>query len=649
MKCAAHLPAYFLLALPFLSYADEKPDSLSDSMLELSEVVITGTRLPRLLKDTPVQTRLISSKDIERSDATDIQDLLTQQMPGVEFSYTMNRQTHLNLGGFGGRSVLFLIDGERLAGETTDDVDFSRIDMNNVDRIEIVRGASSALYGSNAVGGVINIITKDAKKKWGGGADFRISKHGERRYTASLSNHFAHISNTLSLSANRIGSYDVNNGSDPIGRVISTVYGHKTLNLREQLQWKPSENLKFTAHAGFYMQELPRDIDAPDRYRSYSGGLRGAWNITPGDRLEMSYTFDQYDKSQYRSLTGLDIRNYSNVQNSIRGLWIHNDALSIGMDYMHDWLHNTKLKDEDREQNNFDIFAQYDWRINEKWELVGTARYDRFSEGRISRVTPKLSARYSPNNRITLRAAYGMGFRAPTLKERYYEFDMAGIWIVEGNPKLKPETGHNLDISADYSIYNYNLTATASYNMMQNRIATGLPHSYPSDPNQLYLTYINLDNYRSLGLELSAQAAWSFGLTARLSYAFTYEKTIRDKDGNIFNNQYMPPRPHSITANINWTHRFSKHYIVDLGLNGRFLSSVTNREYKNYYDIAAGTTAIRYPAYTLWKLSMVNTLFGKFKLSVALDNLFNYRPNYYYMNTPLTDGIALIFGAGLTI
>lgn len=127
-------------------------DSLSGFDSLLNEVVVTGTRVPRLLKDTPVQTILLTSKDIERSDATGIEDLLQNEMPGVEFSYSMNQQTHMNFAGFGGQNVLFLVDGERLAGETMDDVDFSRISMNGVERVEIVRGASSALYGSNAAG-----------------------------------------------------------------------------------------------------------------------------------------------------------------------------------------------------------------------------------------------------------------------------------------------------------------------------------------------------------------------------------------------------------------------------------------------------------------------------------------------------------------
>lgn len=157
-----------LCSAPLLASAQKvQEDVVDEAFLDtifaedsLVEVVVTGTRTPKLLKETPIQTRVISARDIARQDATNVQDLLQQELPGVEFSYAMNQQTHLNFSGFGGQGVLFLIDGERLAGETMDDVDFSRLTMDNVERIEIVKGAASALYGSNAVGGVVNIITK---------------------------------------------------------------------------------------------------------------------------------------------------------------------------------------------------------------------------------------------------------------------------------------------------------------------------------------------------------------------------------------------------------------------------------------------------------------------------------------------------------
>ena len=627
-------------------------DSCDWSVMNLNEIVITGTRVPKLLKDTPVQTRLITSKDIERSDATDIEGLLQAELPGVEFSYAMNQQIHLNFGGFSGQSLLFLVDGERMAGETLDDVDFSRIDMNNVERIEIVRGASSALYGSNAGGGVINIITKGASRKCDVDLDVRFGRHTDRRYMLRVGNNFDRIQNSLSATASRMSSYNVHNAPGAEAPVVSTIFGYKTLNVREQLMWKPFAGLKLSGRAGFYMRELPREIKAPDIYRSYNGGLKGEWDIGNVGHLELSYAFDQYDKSQYNGLSGWDIRNYSNVQNAVRALYNHTfingSVLTAGGDYLHDYLMNTKLTGTKKSRKCADVFMQFDWQVTYKFEVVGALRYDYFSDGRMSRVTPKISARYQPRPRLNIRATYGIGFRAPSLKEKYYEFDMAGIWIVRGNQDLKPETSHNVNISADYTIREYNLTATTYYNHIKNKITTGLPYYLPDNTSQLFLNYENLADYNSCGVEISAQAAWRNGLSAKFSYAFTYEQNGRNKEDKEANSQFMPGRPHSLTARVGWDKTFSEKYSMAIDLNGRVLSTVSNKEYKDYYDLSKGMVTVRYPTYTIWKLSVSQKFFGKVRLRIALDNLFNYRPKYYYLNAPLTDGINLLVGARVT-
>ncbi len=632
---------------------NELPNDSTESLFLLDEIVVTGTRAPKLLKDAPVQTVLITAKDIARTDATNIEDLLQQEMPGIEFSYAMNQQVHMNFGGFGGQGVLFLVDGERLAGETMDDVDFNRLLMANVERIEIVRGASSAIYGSNAGGGVINIITKEASRPWNVNLDARIGKHREQRYGLTLSNRYKIISNTLSGSFNSIDNYDVNSAPNPATRVFTTVYGNRTWDLKEQFSVRPSEWLRLTARAGFFFRQLTRTEDTPERYRDYSAGLRGDLNLGKGNDLNVSYSFDQYDKSDFHKISGLDIRSYSNVQNSLRALYSHTsargDIITAGADYVHDYLMNTKLDGNKRTQDNADVFLQYDWLATSRLEAVGVVRYDWFSDGNISRVTPKLSLRYRPASRLNLRLSYGMGFRAPTLKEKYYDFDMAGIWIVKGNPALKPESSHNLNISADYTVRNYNLTATGYYNRVRDKITTGLPYYLPGDERQLYLDYVNLDGYSILGADVTVQAAWNNGITAKIAYSFTHEKTARDKTGNAANNQYMPTRPHSLTARADWTHGFSANYKLSLGVNGRVLSGVDHREYKDYYDLGKGMTDVHYPAYSIWKLSCSQTFFGKVRLTIAVDNLFNYKPDYYYLNASLTDGISLLAGINIDL
>lgn len=636
--------------------AMDSDDAYVDSVcrqFDLNEVVVTGTRTPKFLKDTPIQTRVINARELARLDATNVQDLLQQELPGVEFSYAMNQQTHLNFSGFGGQGVLFLVDGERLAGETMDDVDFTRLNMDNVERIEIVKGAASALYGSNATGGVINIITKRNRQPWTLNVNARYAKHNEQRYGASWGLNSKHWNNMLSAHFNRMDNYDVHSAANPVTRIISTVYGDKTVNLKEQLTWSPVSNFSLTGRAGYFFRETVRSADQPERYRDFSGGLRMNWQISDADDLQASYAFDQYDKSDYQRITRLDIRDYSNVQNSFRLLYNHTfgggDVLTVGSDLLHDYLYNTNLEGETRKQDSWDLFAQYDWRLNDRWELVGALRYDYFSDGKDSHLTPKLNVCYKPLRNLAIRAGYGMGFRAPTLKEKYYNFDMSGIWIVEGNEHLKSEVSHNFNLSAEYTKGHYNYTASIYYNKVKNKLSTAAPYFKTAEDKLPYLPYSNLDDYSVCGGEVGAQAKWNNGLGARITYAYTKEQLAKDKDGNSINNQYIPAREHALNVRMDYDRQISSNYGLNIGLQGRVLSGVENVEYKDYYDVSKGTISVEYPAYTLWKLSLVQRIGKAVKVNAALDNLFGYKPKYYYLNSPITDGVTFQIGVSIDI
>ena len=619
--------------------------------LALQQVVVTGTRTPKSLANTPVPTSLITHQEIERADATDIQALLQQEMPGVEFSYAMNQQTHLNLSGFGGQGILFLVDGERLAGETMDDVDFSRLVMTGIERVEIVKGAASALYGSNAGGGVVNIITRQGRQPWHITADTQWSRHNGQRYNLVNDINQKQWHNNLSASWSSVDNFTVNSGANPVTRVFSEVYGNRTLNVKERLTFDASDQLKLTGRMGYFFRQVPRSPSEPERYRDYSAGLKGNWLMSDADQLEISYAFDQYDKSVKQKALGLDVRTYSNVHNSVRALYNHDfagDMLTIGGDVMHDYLMNTKLTDRTRTQNTFDAFVQYDWNLSSQWEVVGALRYDFFSDGHLSRVTPKLSARYQPDRHLNLRLGYGMGFRAPTLKEKYSEFDMSGIWIVEGSKNLRPESSHNLNLSAEYARGRYNMMVMGYYNQVRNKISTGVPYYASDGSKQLRLPYNNLEHYSVYGAEASAHARWQ-SVSAKIAYAYTCEHLPKDGNGNTINNQYIPARPHSLTAEVTYDHAFSADYRLSVTLNGRWLSTVDNEEYRDYYDISKGTATVCYPAYSLWRLSVQQWLWQRLKLTVTLDNLLNYKPKYYYLNAPITDGTNLKVGIGIDL
>ena len=647
-----------MAALSIMMMAPLALNAQTDSLLiasDLNQVVVTGTRTPKSLLKTPVLTKVITHAEIEKADATTLQDILQQNVPGVEFSYSMNQQRHMNFSGFGGQSMLILVDGERIAGETMDDVDFDRLTLDNVDHIEIVKGPVSALYGSNANGGVINIITNKGKgKDFKLNANARVGKHGNQRYGLAWTQGFGKWSNSLNISHNNVDNYDVKSASNPETRVFSTIYGEQASNFKEQVSFAPTDKISLRGHASYYFRQTKRSVDTPERYRDYNGGVSAEWTPSGVDHLYGSYQFDQYDKSNLQKANCLDIRYYSNVQNAFRMLYNHDFAkgniLTVGADYMHDFMRNNRLGDGTHHQDTFDAFAQYDGEINDIWEVVAALRYDYFSDGTsLHRFTPKLSIRHTPMKGLNVRFGYGMGFKAPSLKEKYYQYDAAGIWIIKGNPQLKPEYSNNYNLSLEYHWRNYEFLLNGYHNQVKDKIAPGVPYYADKDDRTPTLPYVNLANYSVNGIEASAKAHWTNGLTASLTYAYTDERIPKDKNGNTANNEYIPARKHALNLHADWEHDFCKGYGIDIVVDGKVLSGVDNLEYVNYYDISQGVANIKYPPYTLWKLLIGNRIGKAVRVNITVDNLLNYKPKYYYLNAPLTDGVNLMAGVSIDI
>lgn len=606
----------------------------------LDEIVVTGTRTPKLLKDVPIVTRVISDMDIKRVDATNIGDLLQTELPGIEFSYSMNQQTSLNMSGFGGNSVLFLVDGERLAGETLDNVDYNRLNMDNVGRIEIVKGAASSLYGSNAIGGVVNIISKNSEEPWSVNVSGRYGAHNEQRYGGSVGFNQGRFNSMTNVQYTHIDAIDLSKSTDnPDVGDYSTIYGHSTLNVKERLVYKATEYLKFTARAGYFFRERNSSESLHDRYRSFTGGLKGNYDITENDDLELAYSFDQYDKSDYLLTNKRDVRDYSNVQHTLRTLYNHtfNDKhiLTVGGDYMRDYLMSYQFTNGGSyTQHTADAFAQFDWNPYEKFNVIAGLRFDYFSEAKLSHLSPKLGLMYKLGN-CSLRGSYAGGFRAPTLKEMYMNFYMGNIFMIYGNPDLKAESSHNFSLSAEYLKGRHNLTITGFYNIVDNRITTAWNQELAGQ------VYTNMSRLQVAGIDANASGKYPCGISWKLSYAYTYEHI---KKGEPL---LSSTRPHTATARIAYDKDW-KNYGLSIALSGRYLSQVTTDVYTEMTSYEE-TEKQTYPGYTMWKLSVVQRLWKGINLTLAVDNLFNYRPDYYYSNSPSTTGTTGSVGLSLDI
>ena len=604
--------------------------------MNLESVVVTGTRTPRLLKDTPIMTRLLTLDDISKADAADIGDLLETELPGIELSYAMDQQVTLNMQGFGGNSVLFLVDGEKIAGETLDNIDYSRLNLDNVEKVEIIKGAASSLYGSNAVGGVVNLISAQAKEPWSVNMNARYGAHNEQRYGGSVGFRKGKFNSLTTGQYSSIDSYDMKNSGD-----YSKFYGGWNWSLKERLQYEPADGLKLTGRAGYFMRERLMQPDAHDRYYDMNAGLKGEYEINDRQRVELSYSFDQYDKSDFLPLKGINVRDYSNVQNTVRGIYSCNfdsegqHVLIMGGDYMRDYLMSYQFDGNGYYvQHTADAFAQVESSLNEHWTMVAGLRYDYFSRKGLSHLSPKMSMMCRTGN-WRFRGGYAGGFRAPTLKEMYMSFDMAGIFMIYGNEGLSPESSDNLSLSAEYNWKYISASVSGFYNWVDNRITTAWNEELSG------MLYTNVAPMQVRGVDLSFAMNLPIGVGAKFAYTFTDEK-IRPGEALL-----SQTRPHSATVRLSYGHKW-KNYGFDLALSGRILSSVTTEVYtsaSNYEETQEQT----YPAYTLWKLTLSQNIYRGIKVSLIVDNIFNYIPEYYFNNSPSTTGTTAAAGLSFDI
>ena len=571
------------LAMPVVPLSAQT--AFRDSV-ELNPIVVTASHSPKTLKDAPVVTRLITLHDIKIADATNIQDMLTQEIPGLEFGLAMTQETALHMSGFGGNSVLFLVDGERMAGETMDNVDYTRMNLDNVGRIEIVKGASSALYGSNAVGGVVNIISRENIDPWTANVNSRFNTFGnEWRNGASFSFNTGKWNSLTSFQHTKIDPVNLPKAHSPeeIARElmkkmqglpydesvlsddsnISRLFGQKTYNVKERLIWRPTDQLTLTGRGSYFFRTSERDT-YDYHFNAYSAGLKGRYAWNRDRHLELSYAYDQYDKANYMpDGTRTHDHDYSNRQHVVHALFSNSfgkNNLILGADYMNDYLSTYQfVAGTTHSQNNIDGYAQFDWNITDRLNVVGSVRYDYFSASAQKAFTQRLAVVYK-FPWLTLRANYASGFRAPTLKEMYMCFDMGNMgYMILGNPDLEPEKSHNFNIAIERQnrIRNsgildgvYNFTIVGYCNIFDKRITTIEGPEYEGMESALYW---NEDGVNVWGVDVSMGHYFDWGMTLKLNYSWMRET------GNVITSGYDTQAQLLVDARDGQRHHLTVH------------------------------------------------------------------------------------------
>ncbi|MGV8041353.1 MAG: TonB-dependent receptor plug domain-containing protein [Thermoanaerobaculaceae bacterium] len=533
------------------------------------DVVVTASRYEQATFATAVPIDVVSPGLLERVKPEKMMDLL-KQLPGIEVAGEGPFRGLPVIRGLSSNRVLVLVDGQRL-NNSRESTQFAGIqpglvDLSQVERIEVLRGPASVQYGSDALGGVVNVITRQQAFSSTG---FRLSGGLDYEFGSAAKSHRGKLDvsgagerMTFHLGA---GYFEANDYESPEGTVPNSGMTQKSVegNMRflvgQQGVLKADVQSTRTVDVGFPGYD-PRtsgiDISFPrfdrDKYAlTYdSGPVWGLGNVTVAAYAQNVVKESKLDIGPRKSLTTSEVDSLGGSAQATAALGSH--FVVFGLDYYKDDLHDealtrtttgssTNVQVPDSTQQGLGVHVQDEWSLTDRLQLVVGARGDRFTfvshddprylgtpfDESASALSGSLAARYEVTPNVALNASVGRAFRAPNLQERaYYGFVSGNLAYIEQNPDLDPETALNAELGFKVRYDRYSGGFTVYRNSVRDFIAfsyTGatIPNPRPGQPPIEVARFANVDRARIEGAELDLQAVLAEHWTVFGSVAYT--------------------------------------------------------------------------------------------------------------------------------
>ena len=630
-----------------------KDSSAIDRTYNLNPVVVTGSGHHQRLKSTATPVRVLSSQEISEQGITTFDGALTRMMP--QASMAPNAMgTFLRLNGLGNKYILILINGQKLSGDISNNVDLNRINMARVKRIEVLDGAASSLYGSDAIAGVINIITDQPTQNLIIiTSDTKVSGHGIMTEAVSLDIYKNGFGSYTSFSHDQADSYQTNDeeyvkGSEPqTQKTIAPFFtGYRSNIIGQKFTYAPTQHLALNAGLDYSYKitnrpETRSDITGGTDYEMRYKGLRwnvgGIYKFTNRHSLQADFTVDRfrYGKEYDVETKTYQIGDYVQSKKqrmmegelkAILGITTHSTTI-FGADWRKDYLVATS-GNIDQHVSTLAAYAQHEMKFLKDFTATFGLRYTHH-ETFNNHLTPKLSLMFAPGS-FRFRATYSAGFRAPGLDELYYHYyavNRGKPQISFGNQDLKPEDSHYFSLNAEYRTHLIAISLTGYLNRINDMIVkqkidvddTSLamlqrefPEMTEAEASKLvsYALYQNSDKGDVKGMQLNISANILPGLNISANYVYT---CARYKSGEAWQTLERSIR-HAATIAVNYHHSW-RQYALNVNLNGRLQSKTY---YPDYEDA---------PGFGIWNLNTTHSLhFLKgvlFKPSLGIDNIFD--------------------------
>ena len=662
---AHHFALILLILAPLRGFGQ-------DSLMmyhELDEVVVTATRTPKKISDSPVLTQVISRKQIERQGWMDIKSLLQDEIPGLSFS-EVGFGTSINLQGLGAKHILFLIDGERIAGESGNNIDYTRLNLNNVERIEIVQGAGSALYGSQAMGGVINIITRKPTDRLSLGVDLRWGTRFQKNYSHiepddkyryyKTRTDMPNADGALTIGYKKkswstqtvlsIQTKDAYNIYDKTGSTIyypelnktvtkeksstpTNISGFTTMTAKQTLSWTPIKTLTLTAQGNYYSKRV-HDLYLDNKHeynRDLSGLFSAKYTLPNGGTWEANIHGDRYRRYtvfEQKKMQKQLVYTHTVLQPNISYRWtIGNDhELITGAEYLREVLYADKFSKDGltaRAQGAYALFVQDDWKIpGTSLSMISGLRVD-YNKGYGINLSPKLALLYKVSP-FTIRLNYGRGYRSPSIKELYMDWDHLGMFWIYGNKQLKPESNHYLSLTTEYTHPQLYVMLSGYYNFFTNKIE-GI---WSEDQKELH--YRNISKSTLAGVQIQMRIRPLISLPLQIHLASHYLHPFFH-DGVRLTSQ----APISGTGRIEYLQNWGNHRLafnISASVMGKkSLSGLTTIEDEGIPKETPYRITI--PGYTLVRSTIAYTHPKWGTLTIGVDNILNYQADVVSFNS----------------
>ncbi len=597
-----------------------------------SDVVVTGTRSPESSQRSVVPTRSVTREEAERRGANTVADALSQELgvqvnPGA-YDYLGN-PSGIQIQGFDGERVLILIDGERLIGDTGGVIDLESLPLTDVERIEFVSGPTSSLYGTGAIGGVVNIITGPPRFP---GLSSRLKLEGR-----SFGGHTEQGSVALRDQDRWLmldGSYafspllERDDGASALPESKRALVGIR-FGATPRRGWSARLKARVIRDelSGLSLIDRPGlgvfSVDTPELTYRYLLSTQQRLRVTHESELRLSLSSQWFDNESSKLYRGSPVREVRERTHRLQSF----EAISTTREGERSWTFGFRAETEAFDQQlektgvagngdlthdssvevpkqtfgSLALYSQLDWRLGNGFALLPGVRGEWHSRyGFVA--APRLAGSYKASSKVLFRAAFGRGFRVPSAKEYGFAFDHSSLgYVVQGNPDLLPEKSWGASAEAQYRPMRAVKLRVGGYaNWVEQLIDTTFVGRDATAQVDTY-SYINVGRARTWGYEAEAELRVSSRLTSRVGYSYLDTYDVERQ------RPLVGRPPHTLKSSLDY--RASEH--LELHLHHRLVS-------ESYID--DGLTS---PAFVSVGVRCAYQASDQLKLHLGVENALN--------------------------